>query len=326
MWLASVTGLVTPLPSVRLDVVAADGVSQARVSELRIWLQSALEKEGVTFTSPDSRAVSDGGTARLLVLELREGQWRVWTAEAPNEAVAIDASDFAVASLEALHQASLLLAPKQEPGASAESADFAAGAPVGGAPAQTPRAAPVARTHLPQDVGLSDADIAAHARALWLDVNVGIVVSERANFVLGLGGARFLTENWGAAVDLAVHHVSDFTSFDDSWNLSIWDYRVSAGPMFSVALSERLRFNTGLRVGLTIHTYDFTDEAWGVRVNALANAPLAFSYQSNDWRCGLTGNVAFNSATFTHRVFGEQVWETEQLNAGLMASLGRRLW
>jgi len=50
MWLASVTSLATPPPPVRLDVVAVDGMSETRVSELRTWLRAALEKEGVTFT------------------------------------------------------------------------------------------------------------------------------------------------------------------------------------------------------------------------------------------------------------------------------------
>jgi hypothetical protein len=328
MCLASVTGMAAaPLP-VRLDVVAVDVASQAHVSELRAWLQAALEQEGVRLIPYTSRARAMGEPVRLLVVELREGQWRVWTAEAPDAAVAIDASDYSLASLEALHQASLLLKEQsvtQVDGPATESAEFAAGAPV-----NNTSSAPkndVAKATLPKDVGLDEAFApAVPARQLWVDVNLGFVVSGRTNLIFGLDGALYQTPNWGAVANIGVHHVTDFSSFDESWNLSIWNYRVSAGPMFSVPLGERLRFSTALEVGMLVHTYDFTGEGWGARVNALANVPLAFAYQGRDWRGGITGNILMNSATFTHRVFGAEVWETEQLSAVLMASVGRQLW
>jgi hypothetical protein len=333
MWLASVTGLATtPLP-VRLDVVAVDAASRAHAPQLHAWLRAALEKEGVVFTSLTSPASIEGEPAQLLIVELRENQWRVWTAAEPDAVVAIDASDYAVASLEALHQASLLLEERASStldGPATESAAFAAGAPIdtkSNAPSTAPASSGPKLT-LPTDLGLegSESDLSGSPRPWWVDVNLGFAVSERANFVLGLDGAMFQTPNWGGIVNLGVHHVSDFSSFDQSWELSIWDYRVSAGPMFSVPLTEKLRFNTALEVGLTIHTYDFTGEGWDARVNALANVPLAFSYQGRDWRFGLTANVTLNSATFSHQVFGMPVWQTEQLNAAFMASFGRRVW
>ena len=123
-----------------------------------------------------------------------------------------------------------------------------------------------------------------------------------------------------------MHHVSDFSGFDQSWNLSIWNYRLSAGPMFCVPLSERLRFTTALELGLLVHTYGFTGEAWNARVNALVAAPLAFAYHGQVWRAGITGNLLLNTATFTHRVFGVEVWQTEKLSAALIANVGRQWW
>jgi len=144
--------------------------------------------------------------------------------------------------------------------------------------------------------------------------------------VVGASGAMFRTARWGAVVHLDVHHVSDFAALNNAWNLSIWDYRLSAGPMFSLPLSEGLRFNTAVELGVTLHSFNFTNEGWGTRVNALGSVPLEFSYQGQSWRFGVSATVTFNSTTFTHRVFGIPVWQTERLSSALVASLGRRIW
>ncbi len=325
MWLASVTGLASVPPPVRLDVVAGDGASPAQVAELRAWLQAALEKEGISFVGANA-APLPGEWVRLLVVELGDGQWRVWTAQAPDAVVAIDARDYAVASLEALHQASLLLKEHTvaEPeGPIAVSAELAEGAPVTQVAAQ-PQAE---RPELPADVGLDpDPEPAVPVQQTWLDVNLGFVVSGRSNFVLGLGGSMYRSPHWGVLAGASVHHVSDFVSFDNSWNLSIWNYRASAGPLFTLPLGERLRFNTAVEVGLLVHSYAFTGEGWDARLNALARVPLAFVYQGRDWRAGIAVDVTLNSATFTHRVFDVPVWETERLSAAMTVSLGRHLW
>lgn len=335
MLLASVTGLAPSPPPVRLEVVAVDAdASPVRATELRGWLQSSLEKEGVRFTSAAENP--DEGPVRVIVVEVSRGQWRLWSAEAPDAAVSIDASDHSVASLEALHQASLLLqesttgaAAGVEAGKATDSPEFAQGAPVGDVNVPQENSKPnVERATSPKDSTLDvgfrrDEPFQRHA---WVDVNLGSVVSERTNFVLGLSGALFRTPNWGGVVNLGLHHVSDFVGVDGSWELSLWNYRLGAGPMVSIPLSERLRFTTALELGVLVHTYQFTGEAWDARLNGQANVPLAFSVQGRNWRFGVTANLTLNTATFTHRVFGSPVWQTEQLTAALMASLGRRLW
>lgn len=332
MWLASMTGLLTP-PPVRLEVVAVDEASQADVTELRAWLQSALEKEGLSFTSHAHDGV-DGPASRAFVVELGKEQWRIWATG--TEAITIEASDFAVASLETLHQASLLLRPDASPSTvhTLEIAEFAEGAPVEspGEVSSDAHDAPRAGTSspsagLPRDVGLRPhRNSTSFASGVWLDLNVGSRISQRSNFVVGVCGAMFRTPNWGAVAHLDVHHVSDFAALNGTWNLGIWDYRLSAGPMFSLPLSERLRFNTAVEIGVTLHTFNFTNEGWGTRVNAQGSVPLEFSYQGPTWRFGLSANVTFNTATFTHRVFGAPVWETERWSSALLASLGKRIW
>lgn len=337
LWLANVTASPSDAPPVTLEVIAVSAaIPTARASELRDWLRSALEKEGVVFAATEPTPPSDAATRRLVV-QMTGAEWRVWRADAPDEIAVIEAGDYALASLETLHQAELLLghAPPEPAGPVMVNADLAAGSELGApsADAALPRSGldeqpkPTAPRDTFGDPWSAKAyTTPAFERQWWADVGVGFVATSRFNVVAELNGSVFLASNWGVFGTASVRHVSDFSPFDGSWTLALWDYQLDVGPMLAVPVGDTFKLITGVKVGLGLHTYSFTDEDSDSRLKGVATLPLAFTFQHPRIRLGIRGEFAFSTATFTHRVFDVPVWQTERLNATLVAFLGARLW
>lgn len=346
LWLANVTASPIDAPPVTIDVVAVEaGVPATRAQELRDWLRSALEKEGVVLASNEPSA-SSNGAARHLVVHLTEGEWRLWSADAPARVTTVDASDYALAALETLHQAELLLGhvAAEPAGPVMVNAELAAGSELGSSSpsaaalnAASPTAVPPnpdskgPRTRAPRDEFGDPWSAAAHTtppfdREWWGDLGFGFVATDRLNIVGELGGSVFLAPNWGVFGTASVRHVSDFAPFDGSWTLALWDYHLDLGPMLAIPVGETFRLVTGVKVGLGLHTFTFTGEGTDARLKGLATLPLAFTFQHPRIRVGLRGEFTFSTASFTHRVFDMPVWQTERLNATLLAFLGTRIW
>lgn len=335
LWLANVTASPVDAPPVTLEVIAVStAVPEARATELRDWLRSALEKEGVVFASAEPPAPGNVATRRLVV-QMASAEWRVWNADAPDEIAVVDADDYALASLETLHQAEVLLghAPPDPAGPVMVNSELAAGSELDAkANAALPGPGLDEQTKPPIQAKFDDPWSAkayttpVFAREWWADVGFGFVATSRFNVAAELGSSVFLAPNWGVFGTVSARHVSDFSPFDGSWTLELWDYQLDVGPMLAIPVGETFRLITGVKVGLGLHTFSFTGEESDSRLKGLATLPLAFTFQHPRIRVGLRGEFAFSTATFTHRVFDIPVWQTERLNATLLAFLGGRLW
>lgn len=321
--LASLTSATVEAPLVRLDVVAGEpGVSAERIGALRTWLRAALEKEGVVFDEQSTELPARYGTASRLVVELREGEWRVWRGEAKENALVVDAEDFELASLETLHHASLLLSDA----ASAESTPSTPVAPETPPSVQpTPPAAPSPPvSDAGVDFNLRSPIAQPFQRQWWTNLTMGAVVSTRTAPLAQLVGTVLLSPQWGASLAFGASYSGSIEPVDSSWVLALWDFEVTAGPVLTLPLGQHFRFNAGVRAGLGVHMSHFTGETWEIRPYGLAKLPLGVVYQTPDWRLGLCAEVAASPASFTHRVFESPVWNSEHLYASALATWGSK--